>query len=133
MKLQKGFTLIELMIVVVIIGVLASVAVPAYQDYVIRGRISEATSELSGKRVLLEQWFQDNRSYVGATACNADSKAYFDIACTNLTQNTYTLDATGKGNMAGFNYHLDHNNTKTSDTTWGDSGNCWVIRKGGAC
>lgn len=54
MKLQKGFTLIELMVVI-----------PAYQDYVTRGRIAEATSELASKRVLMEQWFQDSRSYVG--------------------------------------------------------------------
>jgi hypothetical protein len=35
--------------------------------------------------------------------------------------------------MAGFNYHLDHNNTKSSDGSWGDSANCWVTRRGGAC
>jgi len=133
MKLQKGFTLIELMLVVAIIGLLASVAYPAYQDYVTRGKIAEATAELASKRVLMEQWFQDNRTYIGAPACTAASGKYFSFACSNLTQNTYTLDATGTVTMAGFNYHLDHNNAKTSDTTWGDSGTCWVTKKGGVC
>lgn len=143
MKLQKGFTLIELMIVVAIVAILSSIAIPAYNDHVIRGRISEATSELASKRVLLEQWFQDNRTFATATAaatattaagpCNVDSKTYFDITCSNLGQNTYTLDATGKGAMAGYNYHLDQNNTKTSDTHWGNNAACWVTRRGGAC
>jgi type IV pilus assembly protein PilE len=134
MKLQKGFTLIELMIVVVIIGILASVAVPMYSDYVTRGKIAEATSNLATKRVMLEQFYQDNRTYIGATACNNDTSGkYFDISCTAQTAATYTLQAAGKAGLTGFTYTIDQNNTKTSTTTWGNSASCWVSKKDGTC
>jgi type IV pilus assembly protein PilA len=53
-KLQQGFTLIELMIVVAIIGILAAIAVPAYQDYTVRARVSEAASLSSGVRTAID-------------------------------------------------------------------------------
>lgn len=134
MKLQKGFTLIELMIVVVIIGILASVAVPMYSDYVTRGKIAEATSNLATKRVMLEQFYQDNRTYIGATACNNDTSGkYFDISCTAQTAATYIVQAAGKAGLTGFTYTIDQNNTKTSTTTWGNSASCWVSKKDGTC
>ena len=64
MKAQSGFTLLELMIVVVVVAILASIAYPAYTDYIIRSRIPEATSTLATKRIQMEQWFQDNRTYL---------------------------------------------------------------------
>jgi prepilin-type N-terminal cleavage/methylation domain-containing protein len=83
MKKQLGFTLIELMIVIAIIGVLASIGYPSYTDYLIRGRIPDATANLATKRVQLEQFFQDNRTYAGAPACNPDTAVskYFDFSC----------------------------------------------------
>jgi type IV pilus assembly protein PilE len=65
---SRGFTLIELMITVVVIGILAAVAYPSYTDYIRRGKISQATSELSAMRVRLEQYYQDNRNY-GVAGC----------------------------------------------------------------
>ncbi|MEW5943887.1 MAG: type IV pilin protein [Pseudomonadota bacterium] len=134
----RGFTLIELMIVVVIVGILASVALPAYNDYVTRGRIPDATSNLAAKRVQLEQFFQDNRTYVGATACNNDttSSQYFNFSCTAQTATTYTLQAAGKSSMAGFTYTINQDNAKATTAVpagWTTNASCWVTRKGGVC
>lgn len=139
MKTQNGFTLIELMIVVAIVGILAAIVVPSYRDYLTRGRIPDATSNLSTKRVQMEQFYQDNRTYVSATACTADSTTskYFDISCSGAaTSTTFTLQAVGKGAMAGFTYTIDQNNAKASTITasgWTGNTTCWVTKKGGAC
>ena len=135
----SGFTLIELMIVVVIIGVLAAIVVPSYQDYVTRGRIPQATSTLSTKRVQMEQFFQDNRTYAGAPACTADTTTsqYFNFSCAGTPDATsYTLPAVGKGAMAGFTSTVDESNAKTSTITadgWTGNTTCWVTKKGGVC
>jgi type IV pilus assembly protein PilE len=135
MKLQKGFSLIELLVVVLIVGILASVAIPAYQDYVTRGKIPDATSNLAAKRVQMEQFFQDNHTYLNAPACNNDttSSKYYTFSCPVLTATTYQIDATGTGGMAGFNYTINESNTKTSTTTWGNNLTCWVTKKDGGC
>ena len=58
-KLHAGFTLIELMIVVAIIGILAAVAIPSYQDYTARAQVSEAMTLTSGLKTPLNEWISD--------------------------------------------------------------------------
>lgn len=130
--IQRGFTLIELMIVVAIVAILAAVALPAYQDYVRRGLIQEGTAALAQGRVTMEQWFQDNRSYAGAT-CPTNSKNFNFTGCDAATATTYTLTATGKGLVTGFSYTINQSNVRTSTTNWGNGATCWIMRKGDSC
>jgi len=137
-KTRRGFTLIELMIVVAVVAILGAISLPAYTDFVIRGKIPDATSNLATKRVQLEQFFQDNRTYVGAAPCTADttSSQYFNFSCTVQTATAYTVQALGKATMLGFTYTIDQNNSKVTvavPTGWTTNATCWVTKKGGAC
>ena len=145
MKAQKGFTLVELTVVVVIVGILASIGIPAYGDYVLRGKLTEAMTELAGMRVKLEQYYQDNRTYVGGCATGTvaplpSGTKYFTYTCPTLTASAFTVTAAGitAQGTGGFVYTIDQSNAKiTTDVPSVDWGvepiNCWVTKKGGAC
>lgn len=133
---QTGFTLIELMIVVAVIGILAAIAIPNYSAYIKRGKAAEATSNLATLRVKMEQYFQDNRTYIGGACSPTSGAQYFTYTCSVApTATAYTLKATGISaqGMANFEFTLDQNNVKTStfDGTVGST--CWLTKKGGTC
>jgi type IV pilus assembly protein PilE len=145
MKRYRGFTLIEIMIVVAVIGILAAIAIPSYRDYVTRSRITRATAALSDFRVRMEQYFQDNRLYPTAcatTPASATEIAYpraadnpdFQFSCANLAATTYQLVATGQGPMTGFTYDIDQTNLKRTPSAqagWTSNLTCWVTSKNG--
>lgn len=136
--LQHGFTLIELMVTVAIITILATIALPAYKDYVTRSRLSEATSALSAKRVQLEQFYDNNRTYVNAPGCNNDSSTSnsFDFSCTGVDASRYTLQAVGKSSMSGFTLTINQDNargTPSAGSGWTSNTNCWISSKAGSC
>lgn len=66
--IQKGFTLIELMIVIAIVGILAAVALPAYQDYTARAQMSEALTLAEGQKAAVVEYYSDNGTFPNANA-----------------------------------------------------------------
>ena len=145
MKQTRGFTLIELMITIAIIAILAGVALPAYNDYTQRAKLTEAFTGLADFRVRMEQFYQDNRRYDGAglNGCGATTpnSKYFGFGCapSAAPSQTYTVTATGKAseNLSAFVYTLNEKNdrmTTTVATGWTGAGSaCWVRRKDGGC
>jgi type IV pilus assembly protein PilE len=145
MQRQSAFTLIELMVTVAIIAILASVALPSYTQFVVRGKLQEGTSNLLAMRTKMEMFFQDNRTYVGAcvagtTASLPANLKHFTISCppANLTATTYLIQIDGLGNdLANLQMTIDHANVRRTVSVpagWTlPATPCWTTRKSGQC
>jgi type IV pilus assembly protein PilE len=154
-RASRGFTLIEVMVVVAIVAILAAVALPSYRDYIVRGQLVDATNLLSAGRANMERYFQDNRTYasvtVGGVTINPPCVAAIPVAqrtqnnfvmlCPAPTAFAYTLTATGSGPVSWISYTVDNVDARTTTVAVGaptgwttpSPNTCWKVKKGQTC
>jgi len=141
---QAGFTLIELMITVAVVAILARIALPSYQQYVLRGRVSTVMGQMAGFGASMQQYYQDNRTYATSTGVAVNGSICgnggmpssgspsgiaivpaattdFSFSCTASTSGapTFTLTATGLSTSLanGLTYTLDQTGARATTAT----------------
>lgn len=135
---QKGFTLVELMIVVLIVGILSAIAYPSYTDYVRNSKLPEATAQLSQAKNQMEHYFQDERTYIGGCTSSLltsylKDTPNFRYSCQSDDE-SFLLSAFGTTpQVIGFHYTINQIGEKqTLDAPEGYmTGGCWIVNKNG--
>lgn len=140
---QSGFTLIELMIVVAVIGLLTTIALPSYNGYVARGKRAEARAEVLKAEGWLERYFTENNRYsdtptstvnaafsarFGSVPASGSANYIITLPTASLSATTYVILATRTGSMTGDacgNYSKSNTGTLTVVSSSGDTSNCF--------
>lgn len=142
----RGFTLIEVMIVVAIVAILTAIALPSYRDYVLRGQMVDGTNGLATMQANMERYFQDNRQYSDVSTsvqspCRTGSDisrtvGKFLISCDSTTASAYSIQAVSSA-LGGLTFKLDQagkRSTYNLPSGWGaDCVNAWILKRGQTC
>ena len=133
-SVQKGFTLIELMIVIAIIGILAAIAIPAYQNYTIRAQVSEGPSLVSGVETAFDECYA-SKGTAGAPATGTGCDTLSHLGITSTISGTYVKSVTYAPGVITVNYGNNSNSnivgkditfaayqSKNGDISWVCSG-----------
>lgn len=122
---QNGFTLIELMIVVAVVGILSTIAFPSYQQYVKQARRSEAQAILLDTQQKQEKWRVNNTTYGTLTeVAGTSANDYYNFTVSGNTSTTYTITATAKSGTSQASdtgcspLSIDQSGTKVPATCW---------------
>jgi type IV pilus assembly protein PilA len=131
MSIQKGFTLIELMIVVAIIGILAAIAMPAYQEYAVRAKVTEALSLVAASKLAVAETWASNGAFptsnkeAGLPASDSIASKYVDQVAVSGTADQGTITITlaksglgGKPTMDGAQITLTADNNNAGTLKW---------------
>lgn len=142
MRASRGFTLVEILVVVLIIGALAAIAIPQYDSYIARGRLAEGISTISELQLRQEQVYQDNRAYSNGMSPRVAGQYWTGTCVTANTNQTFTCTATPTASSGiGYVYTVNEAGAKTTTATatpvdgWTvpSPATCWVKSKAGSC
>ncbi|QTH72472.1 pilin [Pseudoalteromonas xiamenensis] len=130
---QQGFTLIELMIVVAIVGILAAVALPAYQNYTVKARFTEVITAAESVKFTMAECMQSNNNVIASCDTFEELNIAAPAGTTNLasvaiTETTGIITATANANAGGFTYTLT-----PPTVAAGTNPSTYIFAKGGTC
>lgn len=139
-KKQRAFTLIEVMITVVIVSIIAAIAYPSYQSYVVKAKRADGMGALLNATSAMERFGAARNTYATAVAGTTfvqdvpANDPYYRLSLSNLGRSTYTITATPINSMAGKDGPLTitHAGVKTWTDKNGNTSNCWP-ESGSSC